>query len=150
MYAKYLVHKRLLSSDKYWINAVCALFFLCTPFLTSFRHFLFSCFGLLARDERHLLFRRLIASCAGAELTRYSGVGSTLKRCVQCSKLQNFSSERVRREATEWSDMAVGRLGGVWGPLRHCDACKSSHMSCKNTASHLWLLMWATKPLLCL
>ena len=35
------------------------------------------------------------------------------KLCVQ----RRFSAERVRQEATEWSDKAVGRLGGVWGPL---------------------------------
>ena len=58
----------------------------------------------------------LTASRASAERTRYSGVGSTSKRCVQC----NFSAQQVRQEATEWSDKVVGRLGGVWGPsVRH-------------------------------
>ena len=115
--------------NQYFVRFV----FLCTLFLTSFSHFLFLCVGLLTRDERHSLLRSLTASCTGAEHTRYSGVSSTLKQCVQC----NFSAERVRRGATEWSDKAVGRLGGVWGPLRHCNACKPSRMSCNNAAFHL-------------
>ena len=37
-------------------------------------------------------------------------VGSTLKRCVEC----NFSVERVRQEATEWSDKGSWLLVWVW------------------------------------
>ena len=68
----------------------------CTPF----RHFLLSCFGLLARDQCHRMLRRLIASSASAERTRYCVVGSSRGGMFQC----NFSAERVRREAAEWSD----------------------------------------------
>ena len=101
--------------DQYCVRFV----FLCTPFLTSFCHFPFSCFGLLARDECHPLFRRLTEFCAGAEHTRYSGEGSTSKRSYKRQQ-----SDRIRQL-------------DVWGPLRHCKACKSSHMFCKNAASHL-------------
>ena len=50
----------------------------------------------------------LIASRASAECTRYCGAGSTSKRCVQ----SNFNGERLRREATEWSDKGSWML--VW------------------------------------
>ena len=63
------------------LNSVCAaelcgerFVFQCTPF----RHFLFSCFGLLARDLRHPLLSRFIASPAQAERTCYCVIGSRL------------------------------------------------------------------------
>ena len=53
----------------------CALFFYALRSIISFFH----------------------ASRTSIERTRYYGVGSTTKWCVQC----NFSTERVRREMTE-------------------------------------------------
>ena len=58
------------------------------------------------------MLRRLIASCATAERTRYCVVGSGLGGVFQC----NFYAERVRRKATD--EVVVGlSLGGVLAPL---------------------------------
>ena len=54
-----------------------------------------------------------------AECTLYCGVGSTLKRYVQC----RFSAERVRQEATEWSKSGWIRqlnVCAVCGDLKKC------------------------------
>ena len=59
-----------------------------------------------SQHKRHTL----IVSCASAERTHYCGVGSTSKRCVQC----NFSAERVRQEAMEWSESGRIRQLDVW------------------------------------
>ena len=59
----------------------------------------------------------LIASCASAERTHYCGVGSTSKRCVSIQLFSRTGQTRGNGVVGEWSDKAVGSLGGVWGAL---------------------------------
>ena len=66
------------------------------------------------------MLRRLIACCASTERPLCCVVGSSRGGLFQC----NFSAERVRREATAWSDKGSWLLVWVravcWGPLKRC------------------------------